>query len=673
MTPAQRQLNDQKYQSMQELYEAMPQEARDTQFAIYEARNTVDAKRSPRALKRLKLSFWKENNFTDTNTLKVWLEDKYGPGRYLIEPEDEHGHRILKFPFWCISTDQFDEEDMDDEYEDEYPRRRRRRVRERDYDDEDFDDPSDRRSIADGLLMAQRASSVGIGQAMNQSKDMMSLMLLTNQENSKIAREDALRREEMRAKEESENRRRDQEKRDAEEKRRYDDDKRREDDRIRREDQIRQENQRREDAQREADRKHERDLAEARAASDRKFQAILAALPVIIPVAEKFLKPAQLPAPATDPLSMMMAKSFLEDKRDRDPNAAVQVIVEATKLGAQLQTEQMRSAMSMQGELNKILMAKTMEQMNGGGKNMLETITELVTGAAGIAEKLLPAKPAPNPYVERAAARIPQQQRPVEQSAPVARQPAQPQQPVAPEQQPVPENRPGEPAELTPEQEHAAYLALQATVEKVPIYGTLRALYGIHNRYYSSQGEYQKLIEYSVRCMPLDLRVAILDNNEERVMELVGPVLTIDPAINEWAHTLPAITWLRSFIPQLIPTIEAVHGAAEQQREQYVALLAQATQIVQERQAEAAKQAEAAPQAEATEPAHPFEHTTVPVPQEGVPVGEQALAADDQITGTPAESEPATAEIIPGPGSQPELQQAGADATVSGSHLDPDV
>ncbi len=69
MTPAQRALNDQKYESLQELYQAMPQEARDTQFAIYEARNNVDAKRDPRPLKKLKLSFWKENQLTDGNTL----------------------------------------------------------------------------------------------------------------------------------------------------------------------------------------------------------------------------------------------------------------------------------------------------------------------------------------------------------------------------------------------------------------------------------------------------------------------------------------------------------------------------------------------------------------------------------------------------------------------------
>ncbi len=556
---------------------------------------------------------------------------------------------------------------MDDDLDDDRPRSRRRRRRE--YEDDDFDDPSDRReTIADGLLMAQRVSSQGVGQAMSQSKDMMTIMLMTNQENQKMAREDAIRREDARAKEEMENRRRDQERKDTEDKRRYDEERKREDDRIRREEDRRREDMAKAEERREADRKHERDLAEARAASDRKFQTIMAAIPAIIPLAANLFKPAQ--PREQDALTMMIAKSFLEDKRERDPNAAVAVIVEATKLGSQLQTEQMRQAMTMQGELNKVLLTKALENVNdgGGGKNMIETITELVSGAATLAEKLIPAKPAPNPYQQQAVQRIqhqPQQQqpqqRPASQSAPTAASQAAEQ-----GQQPAPENKPGEPAQLTPEQEQAAAQALTDAVNADPTYGTLRALYGIQNRFYENQAQYQRMIEYSVQCMPLDLRVAILDNNEARVMELVVPTIQRHAELFGWANSMEVITWLREFVPQLAPTIEGMHGPAAQQREQYIAVLAQGQAQLQNEPEQVAQ------------PEQPAQ-----VPQEGAPVGEQALAAQEAIVVDEQLQQPeTTAEIIQGPGSIQEatatpvqpIEQVPVDPpAVSGSHLEPEV
>jgi len=658
MTPAQRELNDQKYESMKALYDAMPQEARDTQFAVYEARTSVDAKADSRPLKKFKLSYWKENQLTDSNTLSLFLEDKFGPGRYLIEPQDEHGQRILKFPFWCVSTEQFDEDAMDDDYDlDDRPRRRRRRRLRDDYDDDDFDDPSDRReSIADGLLMAQKVSSAGVGQAMSNQKDMVSLMLLTNQETSRTAREDAMRREDQRARDDAEVRRREQERRDAEEKRRYDEERKREDDKIRRDEEIRRENDKREEARREADRKHEREMLAAKEASDRKFQMVLAALPAILPLAERFLKPTPAPARETDPITMMIAKTFLDTKHNQDPNAAVQVVVEATKLGSQLQAEQMRSAMQMQGEMSKLLFTKTMEEMKSGGgsgKNMIETITELVSGAASLAEKLIPAKPAANPYQQQAQQRI-QHQRPAAQSAPTSQQ-----QPAPQAQQPV-QQQPVDPdTGLTAEQMELAEAALNKAVQANPTYGTLRALYAIQTKRFASQAEYQKLIEYSVTCMPLDLRVAILDNNEGRVMELVLPTIQTNAELFEWAMKTEVQDWLRAFVPQLGPTIEAIFKlTAEQQREQYVAVLAQ-------------QQQELAPQESVTQGAPITAQDTVVPVQEGAPVGEQALDA-----GTPAQQAPVTAEVIQGPGSIPDqaLQQADTGAPpVSGSHLDADV
>ncbi len=663
MTPAQRQLNDQKYQDMQALYEAMPQDARDMQFAIFDARKNVDAKRDPRHLKKIKLSAWKENQMQDPNALMLYLEDKFGPGRYLIEPQDEHGQRILKFPHWVIATDQYDEDDMDDEYDDDResrrPRRRRSRERERDYDDDDFDDPSDRReNLADGLLMAQRLSTAGTSQAMKQGTDMMTLMMLTSQENQKLAREDAIRREDARAKDEAEARRRDQERKDAEDKRRYDEERKREDDRIRREDERRREDDKKEELRREADRKHERDLAAAQAVSAQKFQALITALPLLLPVAERMFKPAPQAARETDPLTLMITKSFLDEKRNQDPNAAVQAIVEATKLGNQLQTEQMRSAFTMQSELSKVLLTKAIEQAEGGGsgKNMIETITELVTGAAGLAEKLIPAKPAPNPYLQQAQQRVAYQPRPAAQSAPAA-----PAAPVAQEQAAPTEAQPAGPKQLTEAEMIEANRLLTEAVMKDPTYGTLRALYSIQNKLYGSQQEYQMTIEYGVQCMPLDLRVAVLDNNEARVMELVLPTIQRHPELAEWVQKIEVLTWLREFVPQLAPTIVAIYKAtAVEQREQYISLLAQAQAAVQE------------------QPAQPEQPAVVP--HEGQPVQVQEIVVEDH-------SGASMAEVIQGPGSVQEEEAVPAEASEStpvldmpaqspepsGSHLEPDV
>ncbi len=672
MTPAQRELNDQKYESMKALYDAMPQEARDARFAVYEARGSVDAKADPRPLIKIRLSKWKELQLTDPGALSLYLEDKYGPGRYLIEPQDEHGQRILKFPFWCVSTNQFDGEDMDDLDDDDYDRPRRRRRRRARYDDleeDDFDDPADRRqTIADGLLMARHVSNQGVGQAMSQSKDLVTLMMITNQENQKLAREDLVRRDEARLRDEAEARRRDQERKDVEDRRRYDDEKKREADNQKREDTIRQENQRREDAQREADRKHERDLAEARATSDRKFQALIGALPVLLPAAERMFKQAPPAARETDPLSLMIAKNFLDKQSNNDPNAAVQVIIEATKLGSQLQTEQMRSAMQMQGELSKVLLSKALEQVEGGGsKNILETITELVTGAASFAEKLIPAKPAPNPYVQQAQQVVQRTQtRPVVQQVPVQQAQATPQQ-QQPEQ--APQHQPGQPAQLTAEQQAVAEAALEDAVRANPTYGVMRGLYALQNRFYTSQGEYQKIIEYAVQCMPLDLRVAIVDNNQERALELVLPTIQAHSEIAAWAMKPDVQGWMQSFVASLVPTIEAMHGTADQQREQYVAVLAsQAAQDAGQGQS-------------SLDTRVPSQETPVSsqdsgsAVQEGAPVGDQALSPDEQLEGTPGEQAPVTAEVIQGPGSVMasalEPETAGES---SGSHLEePDV
>ncbi len=56
-------------------------------------------------------------------------------------------------------------------------------------------------------------------------------------------------------------------------------------------------------------------------------------------------------------------------------------------------------------------------------------------------------------------------------------------------------------------------------------------------------------------------------------MDIVFPVIQPIPVLHEWANNLMVLGWIRGFVPQIIPSLTAMHGPAEQQREQLVEAL----------------------------------------------------------------------------------------------------
>ena len=577
-TPAQREMSDQRYAQMKDLYDSMPSGAREPKFSVFLARRRHDAKRDPRALEKIQLGSWKEQGLSDEGALVAYLEHKHGPDRYLIEPQDEHNQRITKFPSWCVSTSDFDEDDMDDDFDDEDDRTRRTRRTRRDDDLKD-DDPDDRRSnIADSLVMASRASAAGQTAAMSNQKDMMSLMIMTSQQNQDRQRDDErLRREEERR---TESRREDERRRE---------DTKREEDRLRREDDRRREDakaiedrrmveERRTDERRADDRRIEQIRADAKESSDKRFQAMLALFPTILPVLERVLKPA--PPREADATQLMITKAFLEKSTSQSPHDAISVIIEATKAGQMLQAEQMRNAMSMQGELNKVLLTKALEMVENGsgggegdGGTTIDKVMKIVTGAAELAQKFIPA--APSPYEQEAMQRLQRIQRPALVAPVPAPVPVAPAEPVAaaPAASATPEVSQAELEKLNAD--------LEARVSRDPAYGVMRGLYALQQRHYGDSAEHQRLVEYSVSLMPLPLRVAILDGDEQRVISACMPTVQSDPMLSAWITSAGALDWVRDFVPKLKPAIVHVFGAADVQRDQLVNEIA-AARLAQE-------------------------------------------------------------------------------------------
>jgi hypothetical protein len=119
--------------------------------------------------------------------------------------------------------------------------------------------------------------------------------------------------------------------------------------------------------------------------------------------------------------------------------------------------------------------------------------------------------------------------------------------------------------------------------------------------------------------LPLDVRAAILTNDEQGLLGLVGPYVGQLPEVQAWISQPAALLWLRGYVPQLIPNIESFYGPAASQIAQY--------------QEELAKQAQGAAPAEQLAPD--------PVPAAPGTGDELAVGLD----GTPA-------TVIAGPGSE---------------------
>ncbi len=127
-------------------------------------------------------------------------------------------------------------------------------------------------------------------------------------------------------------------------------------------------------------------------------------------------------------------------------------------------------------------------------------------------------------------------------------------------------------AALTPEQQAAARAQAPVGVPAV-----MSCLMAIQTKRFANQAEYQGLIKYMVEQMPLDLRVAVLNADEATVLATTGAVVQADKDLSEWIFQPGVFDWIRSFVASLPPSLEVIHGPAQQQRDQLAAMQQGAT------------------------------------------------------------------------------------------------
>jgi hypothetical protein len=246
------------------------------------------------------------------------------------------------------------------------------------------------------------------------------------------------------------------------------------------------------------------------------------------------------------------------------------------------------------------------------GKSMIEQIMSAVAGAADIVKTLVPPQAPP-------AARITHQSAPV--AAVTAPEPAAAA--AAPATTtPAPGKNQAEWDAMTPEQRAAIQAQAPTGANAV-----IQSIYAIQKQRYSTQTEYQQLIQYLVTEMPLDLRVAVLNGDEASIFALMAPIVTTTPELATWIIQPGVADWIRTFVAQLPPSLEGVFGPAQAQRDQLATALA----------AQAAQQGAPVPTGEAA-PA-----TTEPAPTgEAAPVAE-VVPVVDLTSGAAVEQAPEAA------------------------------
>ena len=637
-----------RYAQMVDMVDTLPDEAKQPRYAIFRANRRTEQKKNFRPIGKILLKEWAEKSLKDTPTLQAFLSGTFGRGGYFIEPWDEHGQRMTKVAAWFIHThpednmrdnmrDPEDDDYDDEEDEDSHPRRSRFRRRYRD-DVHDDDYLEERANVSDVLATATKAHSAQAMQA-NQSKDsLVSMLLLTQTQGAQAKAEDERRREDRLAEE----RRFERERMDRKE--REDKEERERRDRLEKEDRDRKD---KEAEQRRADERHERELAEnrrrdddaKRAASDTKrTEIMMAAITGLAPILVKLLDKPLPPAPAADPMAMILLKSFV-DKQDKSDSTTVmfQQMGEMAKLQSTVTAEGMKSMMTLSNDMNQAVMKKALDMMMSSpqgqtteGKSMIEQIMMAVQGAAELVKTLAPTPPAPivHNHAGQPLLASPQDQNPNRR---FARGPGQQQQPQ-PQQQ--------------PQQQQPQQLAEQQ--EPVGIPGVLHALRGIHLKGYNTNEEYQVFIQYIFQQIPLALRVAVLEGNDIQLYQLTKPAIDADPVLSEWTKMPDAVPWMRQFIPQLKPTIAEMFGAADKQRHQLDYLL---TQGEQGRALALATPADF--QAYIAEQNQAMVDQATPAPVEAPAEPTQPAPADAPAPPEPAPPEPAPQEqVFPEPESQ---------------------
>lgn len=629
------------------LLEMLPDSAREWKMLFFEARQHSDTKADFRPLHKMTITEFEDQGLKDEGALASFCEEKLGPGRYLVEPVDEHNRRIDKAPHVIITTEGY----MDDE--DDFEDRGHGRRRSRRFSDDDLDDDDPRGARANlGDLATTLARQQHATQQRNneQTQQLATTMMLSQKEEVQTRVQLEMRRaelDEQRRRDEREERRRDEEKaeqrrrEEREEQRRREEEARKEEREERRRDEEKAEIRRKEEReeQRRADEERNRQHLAQIEAANKRSELFLGGLTALAPVIKELL---HKPAPAEDPLKPLLIAKLTEK---REPDAITMMILrdsldkrgtgfDAVQTVVQGMSAANKAQMEMSSEFNMTMMKRmldmTLQNPNATTeqKDWAQQIATLMDSAGGFLKNLFPGGggggqqmlpppqqqrqlPHHQPQQRRIATGQPQQGMTAQRQSAVPQQ-AQPQQHQAPAPQPgaepwrqiqVPAESPFPAGQVLAEDgrtwEQLAHEERQQIIFQVnqiptgPLAAVI-ALKGIQTKAYQTQAEYQQMVQMVLKNLPVDLRVAILTNDENTVIALTKPYVEPHQELVSWFDSLSVMLWLREMLKSLIPHIEAMYGPADVQKQELANAIAAHEAAAAEAAALQQKQAEAA-------------------------------------------------------------------------------
>ncbi len=705
--PAKRVLNDEKYQKTMDLLALLPDSAREWKMLFFEAREHSDTKADFRPLHKMTITEFADAGLKDEGALASYCEERFGPGRYLIEPVDEHNRRIDKAPHVIISTEGY----MNDELDDDREYGRRGRGRRYTDDDLDDDDPRSQRANLGDLATTLARQQHATTQANNQQTQQLATAVILSQKEQQASQVQVeLRREELaenRRREEREERRREDERAEQRRKEERDEQRRleeREREREREERKEEREERRRQDERAEAQRREDRDKQdraqrEAIDASNKRMELVIAALPII---KEMFHRPEPRPVEDklqplliakltekkdVDPIMMMFVKDAFERRNTNNGSDSMQMVIQGIVAASKAQSD-------MQNEFSMGMLKRCMDMMitNPGSskeeKDWAAQIATLVDSASGFMKSVFPQgggqsqqmlpppqqqSRLPHQAQRRIATGQPQQGMTAQQRQPVQQQPPAQQHAQAPQPDPelwrqvqVPAESPFPQGQVVTQDNrsweqlnHEERQQLIYAMNQIPTgpLAAVIALKAIQTKAYQTQAEYQQMVQMTLKNLPVDLRVAIITKDEATVIALVKPYVEPHPELVSWFDSMAVLVWLKETLVNLIPHIVSMYGPEEVQKQE----LANAIAAHEAAQAEALaleqKQAETA--------------ATTPAPVEGAPAAPAADAVP--VAPTAPEAPPQQMQAAAGGvvlDSVPAAPAAPAAPAPAKSHLD---
>jgi hypothetical protein len=587
-----RQQSDQKYKLAQEFMEAMPEEAMQPRIAVFRALPGSDTKADHRPERRISFTDWQEFELKDQGALKSYLEENLGPGYYMIEPQDHQNKKLDKVASWTLLVgykdinDMRDDDDFIDDEDDQDSRRGGRggRSRKRDRysrrghereDDLDYlndleDDPRMRRAnTMDYLTMSNTEERREVEAMKGQTDNLMTALMLSQREDQTARREEARLREERvererldqrRADEDKEERRREQEKRDWD---------------------ARMEAQRREDDKRAEEYRRQSEASQKR--TEMMLGMFTAGIPLLKGVMEKKEDPMMalmisnaMKDKGADPVMMMLLKNMM-DKQSQSSGSdeLIKQMGAMSTMSSKMMADQMGTMMQTSNKMTTDMIQQMYKNAMANPnstedeKSNWAQIIEALGSASGLVGNLLNAPPGAPPGM------VPQQQmmHPAQQQAMLQHQQQQMQEAQAqktwgemtPEEQqayidgrgvvngatPPPLVQP-QPQPQQQQQQQQAQPQLPSGVPAV-----VESLMSIHVMGPQLSAEEQNgMVEFMITQMPIELRSAVKAGDQEKLMEICGPVFMQSAPLFEWVQQEGVEEWLETFVPTLAVNID---------------------------------------------------------------------------------------------------------------------